>query len=218
MASLSPLHPEFDGEVAVEEYGIFRMSCYTEGDELQCHIVLDRLVVQLGGDDDVLIRDIAGHDVLVELHNDVIAIAQDAVCGCRSGEVAWPHVVLHHGYLAAVHADVLGAIHRGGVGTEGVVALWVEVVIFHVEAQEQVARGGQHLVVKLGGVGAVDEEIQRVGPRPGGGTLVAVFHAQFLHTLELTVETSDFQLQVALVAVQRLDVEHRVSDGEVDGR
>ena len=94
----------------------------------------------------------------------------------------------------------------------------IEIVVAHIEAQPQVARCGQHLVVHVCGVGTVDKEGQRVGSCPGGGALVAVLYSQFLHALELAVEPSDFQHQVALVAVQRLDVEHRLCDGEVDGR
>ena len=130
---MCPLEPEVDGEVAVEEQGICRPSILHSGNELVGHFVIDRLVVELGGDDDVLVADIARHDVFVELKTDVIAVAQYAVGRRRCGDVAWPHVVLHHRHLATVHVDVIGAIRRRGVGSEGVVALRIEIVIVHVE-------------------------------------------------------------------------------------
>ena len=217
-AGLRPLQPALDGEVAVEEDGVHGDLFVAVRAQLLGHVVGYGLVVELGGDDDVLVAHIAGHDVLVELHDDVVAIAQDAVGGRRSGEVARTYVILHHGHLAAIDVDVVGAILRGGVGAEGIVALRVGYVVFHVKAQTQVAGGGQHMVVQAGGVGTVDDEGQCIGLVPDGGALVAVLHAQFLQSLELAVEAADFQYQVALVVVQCLDVEHRLTDGEIDGR
>ena len=72
--------------------------------------------------------------------------------------------------------------------------------------------------MQLCGVGTVDIEGQRVGSCPGGGALETVLHTHLLHALELAVEVSDFQFQVASVASERLDVEHRIADDEVDRR
>ena len=95
---------------------------------------------------------------------------------------------------------------------------YFRVLRIRIEAQSEVASRRQYLVVELGGVGPVDEERQRVGSCPGGRTFVAVFDTQFVHAFELAVEAGDFQFEVALVAIERLDVEHRLTDDEVDGR
>ena len=60
-------------------------------------------------------------------------------------------------------------------------------------------------------------ELQTRGLCPRSGTFVAVFNAQFLHALELTVEVGQFHLQVALVVVHVLNVEYRLVDDQVNG-
>ena len=97
--------------------------------------MLHGLVVQLGGDDDVLVADVAWHDILVELHHHVVAVTQDAVAWRRRGELVRSHVILHYGYLLAIDGHRFFTVHRRGVGTEGVGALWVVVGIAHVVRQ-----------------------------------------------------------------------------------
>ena len=91
------------------------------------------LTVELGRDDDVLVADIAWYDVLVELNQQVVAIAQYAVCRRWCGELAWCRVVLHHLNLVAIYGDRLLTVHRRGVGAEGVGALRVVDGTVHVE-------------------------------------------------------------------------------------
>ena len=159
-ARFSPHHPEFDAEVAIDKDGVDRtLHTIVIYHDLR-HVVLHGLTVELGGNDDVLVTDIAGHDVFVELHHDVVAVAQYAVCRRGCGELSWSLVILYHGNLLAVDVDFIFAILCHSVGTESVGALWVEVGIAHVVLQTQVALGRKRLATQFRRFLLVNHELQ----------------------------------------------------------
>ena len=124
------VHPHLHREVAVEEYGVHRLRL-EERRYRQRYVVVYGLLVQFGGDDDVVRVDVARHDVLIELDSQLVAVGQDTVGGRRRIEVARPCHVLRDGNRVAVHADQLRAVGRGGEGAELVVALREREVALH---------------------------------------------------------------------------------------
>ncbi len=124
------VHPHLHREVAVEEYGVHRLRL-EERRYRQRHVVVYGLLVQFGGDDDIVRVDIARHDVLVELDGRLVAVAQDAVGGSRRVEVYGACHVLGDGDDVAIYLDILRAVGRSGEGTELVVALREREVALH---------------------------------------------------------------------------------------
>ena len=212
-AAVVPAEPEVHGEVATEEHGVHRAGTLAERHQFQCHLMIDRLLVELGGDDDVLVAHIAGHDVLVELHGQFVAVCEDAVGGRGCEEGAGLRHVLDDSDGVAVYMDKVGAVGCGGKATELVVTLGIREVARHVDGQPQVARGRQHVVGCVERVGAVGNPGVEVGPLRVAGK--AVLHAHVLQVFELAVEVGQFQLQFARLIV---GVQHWLGDSQVDSR
>ena len=127
-ARICPLEPEVDGETTRQENWIAGSALRCLGNDLKCHVVVHRSLVETGSDDDVVAAHVARHDVLVELYADVVAIVEDAVGRRRCSEIARTSHVLHHCHLVGIdlHGCVFAiAVERGGESTEGVGALWI---------------------------------------------------------------------------------------------
>ena len=175
--------------------------------------MLHLLTVQLGGDDDVLVADVAGHDVLIELDGHLVAVTQYAVRGRRREEVARSRQVLDDGDDVAIDVYILLVVGCGGVGSHLVGALGVRGVVLHVHGEADVVAGGQQAVACAHGVLRVYPPGVHVVPLRVA--LEAVLHAHVLQVLELSVEVPDAHLQLSAVALR---VEHRLVDGQFHGR
>ena len=186
------IEPKVGAEVATEENGVLRVCTPSTTAQVGRHLMADGLLVQLRRDDDVLVAHVAGHDVLIELHGQLVAKAQDAVRRRGRKEGAGLRHVLDDSDDIAVNMDKVGAVGRSSKAAELVVTLGVGEVARHVDGQAQVARGGQHVVGCVERVGLVSDPGVQVGPLRV--TSEAILHAHVLQVLELAVEVGQFQL------------------------
>ena len=206
------VHPHLHREVAVEEYGVHRLRL-KERRYRQRYVVVYGLLVQFGGDDDVVRVDIARHDVLVELDSQLVAVAQNAVGGRRCVEVTGTCHVLGDGNDVAIHLNILVAVGSSGEGAELIRALRIGEVAQHLHSIWNVARGRHQAEGSASRIGLICHPSVKVNPLRV--TLEAVLHAYVLQVLELAVEAFHLHLQLGTV---RAAVQHRFTDSQFDGR